>query len=126
MYSVIESYPNENLTEYAESDLVSHSEISILSEVTQDETLISDMDLLRKSIEDVINNNPTAAEIKINNVENEDGNWDYFYQVYDADGKELMKSSEMLSVSAYRNVLYKETINEMIRESFQGISIADE
>ena len=126
MYSVIESYPNENLTEYAESDLVSHSEMSILSEVTQDETLISDMDLLRKSIEDVINNNPTAAEIKINNVENEDGNWDYFYQVYDADGKELMKSSEMLSVSAYRNVLYKETINEMIRESFQGISISDE
>lgn len=126
MYSVIESYPNENLTEYAESDLVSHSEMSICSEVTQDETLISDMDLLRKSIEDVINNNPTATEIKINNVENANGNWDYFYQVYDANGKELMKSSEMLSVSAYRNVLYKETINEMIRESFQGISIADE
>lgn len=84
------------------------------------------MDFLRKSIENVINNNPTAAEIKINNVENANGNWDYFYQVYDANGNELMKSSEMLSVSAYRNILYKETINEMIRESFQGISIADE
>lgn len=114
------------LTEYVESDMVAASEMSIMSEITQDDTLAKDVDNFRKSIELDIKKNPTSSEIKINNVENDDGNWDYFYQIYDGNGRELLKSTELLSVSAYRNEIYKETINEMVRESFKNINIADE
>lgn len=117
---------DDQLTEYVESDMVTISEISIISEITQDDTLAKDVDNFRKSIELDIKKNPTSSEIKINNVENDDGNWDYFYQIYDGNGRELLKSTELLSVSAYRNEIYKETINEMVRESFKNINIADE
>ena len=117
---------DDQLTEYVESDMVAASEMSIMSEITQDDTLANDVDNFRKSLEIDIKKNPTSSEIKINNVENDDGNWDYYYQIYDGNGRELLKSTELLSVSAYRNEIYKETINEMIRESFKNINIADE
>ena len=87
---------------------------------------LKNVDNFRKSLEIDIKKNPTSSEIKINNVENDDGNWDYFYQIYDGNGRELLKSTELLSVSAYRNEIYKETINEMVRENFKNITIADE
>lgn len=117
---------DDQLTEYVESDMVAASEMSIMSEITQDDTLAKDVDNFRKSLEIDIKKNPTSSEIKINNVENDDGNWDYFYQIYDGNGRELLKSTELLSVSAYRNEIYKETINEMVRENFKNITIADE
>lgn len=117
---------DDQLTEYIESDMVAASEMSIMSEITQDDTLAKDVDNFRKSLEIDIKKNPTSSEIKINNVENDDGNWDYFYQIYDGNGRELLKSTELLSVSAYRNEIYKETINEMVRENFKNITIADE
>lgn len=117
---------DDQLTEYVESDMVTISEMSIISEITQDDTLAKDVDNFRKSLELDIKKNPTSSEIKINNVENDDGNWDYFYQIYDGNGRELLKSTELLSVSAYRNEIYRETINEMVRESFKNINIADE
>ena len=97
--------------------------LSVASEMT--EIYESDIELMRRSIEFDINNNPKSKLIKLNCKQNIEGNWDYFYQIYDSDGNELLKSSELLSVSAYRNKVYKETISEMIQQDFKGLVIQD-
>lgn len=116
---------NETLTEYVESDMIAASEISVIA-MSEINIIDEDIDNFRRSLEIDIQRNPTSSEIKINNVKNNDGNWKYSYQIYDENGKELLKSSDLLSVSAYRNELYKETINEMVKENFKYITIADE
>lgn len=97
--------------------------LSVASEMT--EVYESDIDLMRRSIELDVNNNPQSKLIKLNCKQNPEGNWDYFYQIYDSEGNELLKSDELLSVSAYRNAVYKETITEMIQQDFKGLIIQD-
>lgn len=132
------------ITEYVESDMIANSEASVIStfeigisDITDDSNISiidealfenndEDINKFRRNLEIDIQRNPLSSEIKINSVKNNDGNWKYFYQIYDDKGRELLKSSDLLSVSAYRNEIYKETINEMVKENFKYITIADE
>lgn len=104
--------------------------LSIASEMTEAcelniDSMTKNIDLMRRSIETDINNNPKSKMIKLNCKQNREGNWDYFYQIYDSEGNELLKSDELLSVSTYRNKVYKETITEMIQRDFKGLIIQD-
>lgn len=127
----LESEVTENLEYVDNISEYSHlSDCSVVTTIKEEHLLPNDLENIesfKNAIDVAVKNHTTTSKLKLTkDLDIDNQNYDYKFQLYDDNNSLLLTSTESLTISVLRDKYYKETIEQMIREDFNNLTIMDE